>query len=372
MGALRLTPLQHYLRDNPPEKLKEEFDINFYKHPKLPLMGFKYGIHSPKTHEITRECRGIVLETGTWKVVAKPFKRFFNYGEHIEEMQQFNWGNFTANTKEDGSLIIVYYYDNEWHVNTSGSFGFSTIETTDFTWRELFWKTAKDIKVDKMDKQSTYIFELCSPYNKIVRIYNKPVTYLLGVFENKGTPFEYPHNYVDYIANEINALRPERHEFSSLEQIENYLIQLGKDDPTNEGVVIRDISNLRFKLKSATYISLHHMCDNGNLYSPKRLVPWVLVGDQTELLTYFPEAKEALDKVAEQVNAEWVKLVDAWEAAKNLESQKDFALCIKDKTRFQGILFSLRKTIGAKATKDDLLKAWQESAELITKVLFKE
>jgi hypothetical protein len=65
--------LQKYLRaGKTPEDLKEELGIKFYEHPSLPLVGFKYHqIDSPKTNEIVRECRGIVLEKNTWNLVAK-------------------------------------------------------------------------------------------------------------------------------------------------------------------------------------------------------------------------------------------------------------------------------------------------------------
>ena len=37
--------------------------------------------HSPKTAPIPLECRALVLEVGTWNVVAKSLPRFFNLGE---------------------------------------------------------------------------------------------------------------------------------------------------------------------------------------------------------------------------------------------------------------------------------------------------
>src|SRR5581483_8555835 len=102
------------LTQGKPEDLKTTRGINFYEHPTLPLIGFKYDqIDSPKTDPIVKEARGIVLGKCTWNVIAKPFNRFFNLGEDQENFKDFDWNDFTCYTKEDGSLMIVYFYDGQ-------------------------------------------------------------------------------------------------------------------------------------------------------------------------------------------------------------------------------------------------------------------
>ena len=32
---------------------------------------------------VVQECRGLLLEEGTWNVVAMPFTKFFNFGEKL-------------------------------------------------------------------------------------------------------------------------------------------------------------------------------------------------------------------------------------------------------------------------------------------------
>jgi tRNA splicing ligase len=93
--------LQEFLHAKGIDKLQSKLKINVYRHPTLPLVGFKYNqIDSPRTHPVVRECRGIVLEDKTWKLVAKPFNRFFNVGEVPDEFAEFNWGRFTCVNKE--------------------------------------------------------------------------------------------------------------------------------------------------------------------------------------------------------------------------------------------------------------------------------
>lgn len=152
--------IQEYLRSgHTPDDLKNEFDINSYSHPELPLVGFKYGLSSPKFDPIVRDARGIVLEKGSWDVVARPFRRFFNLGESPEDDAKFDWEDFEATSKEDGSLIIVANYKGHWLVNTSGSFGYGKVGWSGKTWRELFWEVS-GLRESSLKPCWTYLFEL--------------------------------------------------------------------------------------------------------------------------------------------------------------------------------------------------------------------
>lgn len=359
--------LQKALRSTEtPASLKESLGIMNYTHPTEALIGFKYHqLDSPKTNPIVREARGIVLERDTWKVVAKPFNRFFNAGEDFEEFKKFNWSNFSCIEKADGSLIICYFYNGSWRINTSGSFGFGEVSFTDIKWHDLFWETAK-LDIQKLDPSNTYLFELCTVYNKVVRTYLTPVVYLLGCVVT-STFKEFSEADCDAIAQQLGIARPERFEFQSLQQIEKFLDDRTEKDPTFEGVIIRDDSNMRYKVKSKTYLSLHHMKDNGNLFNPKNLVPWALKEDPDELLAYFPETKEALDKVKNIIEAEWQNLKQVWEKSAGIPDQKQFALAIKDRSKFVGLLFTCRKKKGSLS---DLRDLWRTSEDSIIKFLF--
>ena len=205
--------LQEYLMaGNTPESLAAR-GIYCYRHPSLPLVGFKYDqIESKKSDPIVQECRGVVLEDGTWKVVAKAFDRFFNLGEFPEELEKFDWSNFTCTSKEDGSLILLYYYDGQWRVNTSGSFGIGQVNRTDKTWASLFWETAKSngLNTLKLNHHFTYVFELCTGYNKIVRRYPSASIFLLSVFDPRDNCYEMTEVESDSWADIIGVRRPPR------------------------------------------------------------------------------------------------------------------------------------------------------------------
>lgn len=373
--------IQKFLRDGGTlQELKDSKGINSYEHPTLPLVGLKYDqIESKKTDPIVRECRGIVLEKGSFDVVSKGFNRFFNLGEDQENFN-FNWSDFSCNTKEDGSVIFLYHYNNEWHVNTSGSFGLGECNFSGKTWRQLFWETFGVKQEDAfLEPDFTHVFELWTPYNKVVRTYPKPSLFLLSLF-NKNDGSELDANLLsDYATfinnrNKSNVQTPQTYTFKSEVEIMSFLREKESTDPTFEGVVIRDDKNVRAKVKSATYVAIHHLMDNGNIFNPKRQVPIILAGETSEAIVILkrdhPEIGASMDKTRAEIESEWEKLKIVWESSYRIEDQKTFALTIKDKTPFTGLLFGVRKQYGKGQTIDHLKSAWRDSADIIVKRLY--
>ena len=365
--------VQKYLRGGKtPEQLQEELGIKSYRHPDLPLVGFKYNqIDSPRSDPIVRECRGIVLHDPTWNVIAKPFDRFFNVGEFEDEFKKFDWSNFTVTDKVDGSLAIVYHYEH-WHMNTSGSFGLGILGPYDGTWRELFQEACGvnplgETIFHKLEQRRmhdyTLMFELCSPYNKVVARHPNPTVYLLGATKKVGNQWvDLQEEAVDQIAKCLGVDRPNRHVLHHHDAIHDFLISMSDSDPTYEGVILRDRDS-RWKWKTSTYVALHHLKDNGNILSPKRLVPLVLAGEVGETVAYLPEVTSALERVQEILDTAFHEMMALWNDNENLESQKDFAMAVKHH-KLASLLFKCRKVGGDGET---LMKMFRESDQQLSK-----
>lgn len=360
------------------ESLKDDLGIKHVEHPELPLVILNYDqIESPKTHPLVRECRSLTLEKGSWDLVARSFQRFFNWGEVIDEQDDFNFSDFRVESKEDGSLVTVYHYDGKWHANTRGSFGLQEVQFTDHTWRDLVVMSLGINDLQELGRGlregHSYVFELATPFNKVVRTYPNPRMYLLTAFYPDGREYDYNNsNDIDYLihaCDKLAAFRPDVFSFGSIDEIKDYLDKQVKNDPTWEGVVIRDDANRRWKIKNPGYLSLHKMRgENDNLFNPKHLLPFALKGERSELLTYFPEVEEKFDEVAEAVEAERQNLLQVWFNHYQIEDQKDFALAIQGKTRFTSLLFKNRAEGGGV---EELDKSFRQSEKLIHKVLFK-
>ncbi len=331
------------------DALAVEFGIVSSFHPSLSLVILNYDqIESPKKPQIVRECRGLVLHSVTFDVIGKAFNRFFNWGEMIEEADSFNFSNCAMYEKVDGSLVPCYSHDGKTFFNTRGSFAQGDLEGFDGTWQQAIESalTADNkFKIESLMKEHkglTLVFEFCSLYNKVVRTYNKPTLFLLGAFVGLK---ELHWDKVDELAKEIGIQRPIRYEFKSIEQVENFIREISVTDSTFEGLVMQDENGNRWKVKSPTYLSLHRLKGNGNVFLYKNLVPFVLTGESGELLAVYPECQERYDFVEKKVNEAFETLANVFKESRDIEDQKTFALSIKGKTPFTGILFTLKKKL---------------------------
>lgn len=365
--------VQEFLQTKTLADLESELSIKVNRHDKLPLVILNYNqIDSPKTHPVVRECRGLVLHSETHEVVAKSFSRFFNWGEVAEEMDDFDFSDFSVQSKEDGSLVLIYFYDGLWRANTRGSFALDTMQFQSFTWQDGICEALADNLEDvgvTLNTQFTFVCEFCSPWNKIVRTYSKPVMYLLTAFHNK-TLEELTVEQCDGFAKAARLLRPELYTFSNIEEIQGFLQEQEASDPTFEGVVIKDKDGRRWKIKSATYLGLHRLKGEGdNMWNPKHLLPFILAGEEDELLTYFPEVSETFYKTKCKVLENYAELVETWADYWRIKDQKDFALAIKT-TPFASILFSVRSKHGEDQKSADVRQAWREADRMILKRLF--
>jgi hypothetical protein len=361
---------QEYLRSGKTlEDLTSELGISVTKHETLPLVILNYDqIESPKTHPIVRECRGLVLNSEDYSLVARAFGRFFNWGEVADEMPLFDWNSCKAYEKVDGSLVLIYYFDGRWHANTRGSFAawplfndeyvakFYGLPTT-FKWSDGFLKALGVNSLDELnlDRSITYVCEFCSLWNKVVRTYSEPCMYMLTRFagmEEIG-PTYHP-----------NFKTLGSYPLTSVQDVQSFVTD--HPEATFEGIVVKDDGNRRWKLKNPRYVALHHMKGNGTeIFKPKNLMPYILKNEGDELMTYFPEIKDVFAEYKGKVDEAYNVLETLWTANKDIPVQKDFALSIVGRTPFTSVLFNLRKQGGT------LRDEWMKHGDGILKVLFK-
>ncbi len=363
--------IQKYLRDNDTD-LDVAADVkglNLAVHPTLGMIIVNYDqLNSRKTCPIARQCRSLVLD-GEYNLVSKSFDRFFNLGEMVNEVDNFDWSNFIVQEKLDGSLVGIHYSHGQWHVRTRASWAEGLMQFQDFTWFEGILK-AIDCTPDEfqkdcnryLDQKLTYVCEFCSPWNQVVRRFELPYLYLLTAFEGEQEigwdDLDYPEFFWE----------PRRYQFSSLQEIEEFITKQGEEDKTWEGVVVRDRNNERWKIKSPTYLALHRLRGEGdNLYNPKNLVPLILAGDTEEVITYFPSVQPHIQRLKSQLDADYAQLVKIWLEHWQIESQKEFALTIMGRTPYTSILFNMRKKYGKDQSILQLGDEWRNSGDLLIK-----
>lgn len=319
-------------------------------------------IDSPKTNEYVVECRGLTVDKNG-RILARAFPRFFNWGEAPETTVGFEFSRAKVMEKADGSLIKVYFnpYTGRWEIGTRGtalaegphdfyeSFRHAVLEDGFGVTEEEFQRFFNhNIAID-----STYVFEYTSPKNRIVTRYTKPEMVLLGINDNVNCGFRLPTELDIAMLYEFsdNVRSVKLYSYDSVDE----MLESTNDLPNlEEGYVLYDMeSGVRIKVKSLKYVEVHRIRGEGKP-TPKSICTLILENEQDEFLAYFPEFRDLFTPYEDKLKEIHLTLVQAWDAYKDLESQKDFALAVKDLTG-SSILFTMRNK------KISLHDAWNEA-----------
>ena len=311
-------------------------------------------IDSPKSHPIVIECRSLILYTDDFQLVSMKFPRFFNLGENPEYYKDFDWKKSIVFEKLDGSLVGVYCLQGNWYISTRGmAFAEGNNQLGDGTFQqdiiEAFGLSSYDEFNERFksfyDEAFTFIFEYCSPRNKVVTPYDKPIMVLTGI-TNRDDDSNYCLGDLKcscWKMKEVSGLNVRLPEIYDFNDIDNLVKKANELEGLKEGFVVWDeATNKRCKIKSSTYVLAHSLRGNDPVPTRKNLLKLVFTGEVDEFVSYFPEWKDDVDSVLLEVETFKVNLNETYDKVKHLESQKDFALAVKD-THGNAFLFSARK-----------------------------
>ena len=330
------------------KSLESEFGIKARVYDNFFLLNYSQ-IDSPKTHPIVLECRGLILDWDL-NVLRRPFDRFFNYGE--ANTQDFDFTKSFCMEKADGSLIPAWYnpYIKKWCFGTRGTAFAESECNSGRLFEEIiddcFMTESKEEIADYFfGESSTFIFELCSPENRVVVPHHDTYLVLLGVRDNVSGEYwdlKSCENVVENLRKvDVKIRMPKLYDIHSLDKIKDSFNE--DNGPFFEGYVFwNPETNERVKCKNPVYVQIHHLRDNGNL-NPKRICELVFLHEEDEYLTYFPEDRRffvpwinAYEVMVEQIafNFEVISKQDL--------TQKEYALLVKD-LPYSGIMFALRQ-----------------------------
>lgn len=294
-------------------------------------------IKSPKLNKIARQCRGLILNGNDYSLICRSFFRFLNLGESKEDDAKFNWQEeVICSEKADGSLINVYFFEDGWKISTRASFGIGLINDSQFTWEQL---VLSRLNTKLLNKELTYTFELCSPYNKVVRIYPETSLFLLAVFRGWE---ELSFSGVLSESSQIGIPTPETFSLFNTDEVIELVNTKAKQNPQFEGVVLRDIHNNRIKCKSSEYIRLHKLSNNGNISSAKNIIPFIVDGEVDEIILHFPSLQPEVDRLTKMIDNAKKEIDNIWFCYHDTKNQKAFANAVSS-SKYSGILFSARK-----------------------------
>ena len=333
-----------YIKANGLEKLQQEFRIEISDYPDRVVLNYSQ-IDSPRFHPLVDECRALILRKGTWEVLARSFRRFYNVGEG-EAWKQYDVSQARIETKHDGSLMSLYHDGQNWCVSTRKKAFAEGTTTYGRPFNEIFWSVVDPHKFDFFGgTEFTWIFELCGPENRVVTRYEKPQVYLIGGRYNL-TGRELSGTELDNTADAVEIPRPDSYQAKSFEEVRALADAL---PALSEGFVLvwesPDGSHYRLKCKNAAYLAIAHMRDNG-VIGPKHILKLIMMNEHLEYLGYFSEDKALFDIVQPDFDAFIANAKAVYEECRGIAVQKDFALAIQAKLQYKsaaGALFKSRK-----------------------------
>jgi RNA ligase len=293
-------------------------------HPDLPLSILNYtekAQYERVWNPVTRTCRGLIVDSRTGVVVARPFPKFFNHGEP-ESAELDLAGRVVVTDKADGSLGIAYPTPGGRSIATRGAFASEQAVHATMLLRDRYphWKPLEGC---------TALFEIVYPANRIVVDYGQMDDLILLGYVHIDTGRSIaPEDGWGWPGPVIDTF-----EYGTFADA-----LAAKPRPGKEGLVVHLLdSDQRIKLKQADYIRLHRIVTGLNA----RTV-WEHLrngGTVTDLIEPLPDefhqwVKDVANDLRSKAQDIQFEVDDAYRRVlRSLPdgwSRKDYALMVKD------------------------------------------
>ncbi len=312
-------------------KMIEEKYISVQKHPTEELYIYNYTQNAQfdrMWNNETLQCRGLIMDENA-TIVARPFPKFFNLDEAINQGEQLPVEDFEVTEKMDGSLGILYWIGDTPFLATRGSF------TSDQAVKGTLILQKYGSYFAELNREYTYLFEILYPENRIVVDYGgREDIVLLAVIDTQtgedislyeacsGFPFNAP-----------------------LKGITDYSTLKERQEDNKEGFVIRFAGGKRYKVKFDEYVRLHRLVTGVNARSI-----WDLLRNKQpfeELLERVPDefyqwVKNTKEELELAYTAEEQDALRVLDMVKELPTRKEQALAIlKNDKEISGVVFAM-------------------------------
>jgi T4 RnlA family RNA ligase len=332
------------------QKMIDEKYISVQKHPTEELYIYSYtekAQYDRMWNNETLSCRGLILDKDN-NVIARPFSKFFNLEEAINQGQQLPVEDFVVQEKFDGSLGILYWVGDKPFLATRGSF----VSDQSQVGTEILQGYAGYF--GELNRDYTYLFEIIYPENRIVVDYKgRRDLVLLAVVDIKtGEEKDLYENCSGFpFAGFVDG-------------VDDYKMLSARAEDNKEGFVIKFKSGKRYKVKFEEYVRLH------------RLITCVNARSIWDLLRSNQPFDELLERVPDEFY-EWVKktkedlqfaymneereALRAFDEIRLLPTRKEQALTILKKYKdISAVIFSI---LDEKAYAEVIWKKLRPSAE---------
>lgn len=351
-----------YLKTHTFAQLKEEHGIAV----RPSVMGDKFSLNydqimSKPNNPVSNQCRGLIIRpvgdlsalehdwenkvVGDVVILAWPMSRFFNLGDSNAAEVDWNDPQLRVYDKLDGTCCIVYWDDkwSRWNIATRsvpeadlpikkdhiviGNSTFSDLFTDTFvrTWHTI--SPLSDVNPFLwLKKEWTYVFELTSPYNKIVVKYDEPEITLLAIRDLiTGREID--------VSDETSGLSwVKRAKSWPISEPTGLIAFLDLQDPSKvEGAVVCDSRFNRVKIKSKAYLLSFKMKDMLQL-SRRSVLEAVLEGRIDDVIPHLePDLAEHVRDLQDRVRKYFATIDTNFRVWKNQSNgdRKAFAVLVQ-------------------------------------------
>jgi hypothetical protein len=341
-----------YIKEHGLEKALNDFKLKSRDYENKVLIKYDQ-IESSMGIEEVQDCRGLILEKDTWKVMCLSFRKFFNDSEG--HAASINWGTAHVLEKLDGTMIQVYWDWNKekWFAATTGTAEGEGEVNNKYgtTFNDLFWDTVNNKYTFNdclLDKDHVYVFELTTPYNIVVKPHGTSSATLLTV-RKRVTLEEIPYGELGMVAESIGIPLVKAYDLNAKNAgvlIKTFESMVWHD----EGYVVVDGDFNRVKIKNPAYVAVHHLKSKTSEHA---IMDVVKTNEIEEFAATFPERREEIFNLhkgyTELVNTlenMWAELEGSRPKDSTPEEKKRYAMEVfkvtgKDFKPYTGLFFGM-------------------------------
>lgn len=272
------------------KKMIEQGYISERKHPTLDYYIYNYTTKAQYDrvwNASTLSCRGLILDKDG-NIIARPFSKFFNYGEYGKDTnlgELPSYTSFEVYDKVDGSLIIMTN-DRKGNriISSRGSFESEQALMASKIINEKFPKL-------ELNPNLSYLYEVIYPENRIVVDYKGEENLIVLAITENITGIDVNRNLVESFARTWGFSIVKR--FNNETDIDVLLEKAKGNTGNREGFVIQFNTGLRVKIKYDEYVRLHK----------------IITGINTKGIWEMMRDGESLDSLIEKVPDEFHKWI---------------------------------------------------------------
>lgn len=241
---------------------------------------------------LLRECRGIVFDIQTGKVLSRRFHKFGNLNDSDEN--QINNIDFSKDhwimEKLDGSMVSFIKVKDKFYCMTKmGMTDFSSLPIHFMNKPNYIALLDETIKNDW-----TATFEYLSPFTQIVIPYTEEDLILTGIRDNRTGEYVLNPDQLKEFGQKFDV--PVVKSWKSDLDIINKIPELQKQEDI-EGFIIRFANGDMKKCKTDFYIQRHRFATGGSLNKRKDIVS-AIVNETIDDIIPFIDNEQSLDSIA--------------------------------------------------------------------------